>query len=103
MLVFGLFGSSNLQGEHLLIALWEVWKVFQQKKDGWMDGWMDGRMDGWIYCGYWCCHHSRYYSMIFIKTLTLVREQLATLPVYFFLAYLAASLLNALDVGSSAG
>ena len=39
----------------------------------------------------------------FPKTLTLVREQLATLPVYFFLAYLAASLLNALDVGSSAG
>ena len=41
--------------------------------------------------------------MIVIKTLTLAREQLATLPVYFFLAYLAASLLNALDVGSSAG
>ena len=37
MLVSGLFGSSNLQGEHLLIALWEVWRVFQQKNDGWMD------------------------------------------------------------------
>ena len=41
--------------------------------------------------------------MIVFKTLTLAREQLATLPVYFFLAYHAASLLNALDVGSSAG
>ena len=41
--------------------------------------------------------------MIVFKTLTLAREQLATLPVYFFLVYLAASLLNALDVGSSAG
>ena len=41
--------------------------------------------------------------MIVIKAFSLAREQLATLPVYFFLAYLAASLLNALDVGSSAG
>ena len=41
--------------------------------------------------------------MIVFKTLTLAREQLATLPVYFFLAYHAASLLNAWGVGSSAG
>ena len=41
MLVSGLCGSSNLQGEHLLIPLLEVWRVFQQKNDGWMDGWMD--------------------------------------------------------------
>ena len=41
--------------------------------------------------------------IIVIKTLTLAREQLATLPVYFFLAYLAASLLNAWGVESSAG
>ena len=59
-------------------------------------------MDGFT-SGYWCCHRSRFYSMIVIKTLTLVREQLATLPVYFFLAYHAASLLNAWGVGSSAG
>ena len=41
--------------------------------------------------------------MIVFKTLTLAREQLATLPVYFFLAYHAASLLNAWGVGSTAG